>query len=848
MRSSKSGLVQIPILLGLAVMAIALPLASKLVSQNQELRKEAAFEEGTGGSGCVRKCRFTGEYTATFQPIEVCECVVPTTRPTASMAPAYPTATSAPRPTSRPRSTDKPIPTDIPVEIPSEDSRCSVSYNKPSGCSCNSNSQCANGWCDGGKCHADNPLVQPTVAKEPTPTGVSPTEVKKVSTIAFDQCTAFVNKPNGCNCSSDSECVNDCVGGKCGIKPTPRATSTNVPVYRSCNSPCKNPDFPCSGGNSCVWAGGSNKCRNPRCSNETDCDCAVEPTSAPIVSGECMTADDCSTKSGFKLLGCSGLPRQCRYQALPTATPTEVPDDFCFDNSDCTRAGLIGSCSSTHRCIYRQPTATMTPVPTINPNVHCNAQLLSNLGCGKEGCKANEVAERWRRVDCVEVIRCNPSDSCNSSPVCTAGQKRCVNGQADSQSCLNGSWGVIKSCGGYGCNDMGECRQAPSPTPTWSLFAGDTNQPVNIPECRNGESLENIGSAMIPNFICITVEERAEINKQNEIIGGALLTTAAVPIVLGLLPGVVATTAVTSGPVAAAATALLYAQQTVAALPVGGQLAVGGVLASLEMSGFVMGADACLKNPNSEECVAFMVSGQLGLWNEGGKEILSFADDGINQVSKAAVDRLEGIANPEFDARNPFLSDDFLELMDSLPDGAAERLGGYYMKGDEFEDWYIRRGATADQARWTAGVYSSDQKFIVARDSGSFVRNKSTGMHEGYHARDDATGYYDWVKQLQDQLLLDGMNVDDVVKIRSSLVERSAINQELEYLRGQKNVVATMEDAFDVDKAVENARRYLLVKDSEIGNVFSNYDGYAFLNRDPEVVNPWEAFTFGFHD
>ncbi|MBU3935573.1 hypothetical protein KJ909_02770, partial [Patescibacteria group bacterium] len=620
-----------------------------------------------------------------------------------------------PRSTSKPKPTDRPLPTDIPVEIPSEDSGCSVSYNKPSGCSCSNHNQCSSGWCDGGKCHADNPLVQPTVAKEPTPT-------KKTTEIAFDQCTAFVNKPNGCNCSFDSECVNDCVGGKCGIKPTPRVTSTNVPVYRSCNSPCKNPDFPCSGGNSCVWVGGSNKCRNSKCSNETDCDCTVEPTNAPIVSGECMTADDCDAKSGFKLLGCSGSPRSCRYQALPTATPTEVPDDFCFDNSDCSRAGLIGSCSSTHRCIYRQATATPSPIPTINPDVHCNAQLLSNLGCGKEGCKANEAAELWKRVDCVEIVRCNPSDSCNSSPTCTAGQKRCVNGQADSQSCLNGSWGVIKSCGGYGCNDMGECRQAPSPTPTWSLFAGDTSQPVNIPECRNGESLENIGSAMIPNFICITAEERDKINKQNEIIGGALLTTAAVPIVLGLLPGVVATTAVTSGPVAAAGAAMLYAQQTVAALPQGVQTVVSGVAVVSEWAGIAKGWDACQKDPNSMECASLMAGGSLGLFNDLQNRTVGVADDAARAVARKAV-------NPELiPAMDLYSQGDYEGAMQETRKILQENATVFPFDDFRMEDLPIERG----------GFQGFGQ--VTLNQNLSLKKQSSFSIHEGSHFLDDALG------------------------------------------------------------------------------------------------------------
>ena len=49
--SSQKGAIQLPILIGLLILAVALPAATRLVQQRQETREKAAYEEGTGGGG-----------------------------------------------------------------------------------------------------------------------------------------------------------------------------------------------------------------------------------------------------------------------------------------------------------------------------------------------------------------------------------------------------------------------------------------------------------------------------------------------------------------------------------------------------------------------------------------------------------------------------------------------------------------------------------------------------------------------------------------------------------------------------------------------------------------------------
>jgi len=53
----RSALVQIPLLLGFLIMAVAVPVATKLVQQNQDTRNQAA---GCGSSGTISQCGSKG--------------------------------------------------------------------------------------------------------------------------------------------------------------------------------------------------------------------------------------------------------------------------------------------------------------------------------------------------------------------------------------------------------------------------------------------------------------------------------------------------------------------------------------------------------------------------------------------------------------------------------------------------------------------------------------------------------------------------------------------------------------------------------------------------------------------
>lgn len=198
-----------------------------------------------------------------------------------------------------------------------------------------------------------------------------------------------------CNeqCSVDSDCSdgNTCVDNGSGTKVcrNPNCSEVTdcicVPNLPACNESCESDDE-CSGGTLCLDNGaGVNVCRNPECSEATDCTCTI-PSSC---SESCTEDSDCGSGNSCVDDGTGSLV--CRNplctdaedctctEATPTPTPTPTPppscnntctvDAECPSSMDCVSGSCRNpSCSSETDCICPEVTPTPTPVKT-NPPV-----------------------------------------------------------------------------------------------------------------------------------------------------------------------------------------------------------------------------------------------------------------------------------------------------------------------------------------------------------------------------------------------------------------------------------------------------------------------------------------------
>ena len=240
---NKKGLAQIPLMIGLLIMALAVPVATKLVQQNQENRGQAACYANYAGCNNNASC-CSGVCSGVCMPASN-----PTTRPVATSTPR-PAPTSTPVPCKNNGSIVSSASqccsnyayyisgsglTCLASQPTSTPNPCSVSNGKPSNCPCSYNNQCSSGYCSG-------------VCTTPPPSTATPTNDPRQPCGSWrsDECSTG-------SCTGGNVCINNhATGSKC-LCITPTATPTNDP-RQPCGSwrsdECSTGS--CTGGNVCI--------------------------------------------------------------------------------------------------------------------------------------------------------------------------------------------------------------------------------------------------------------------------------------------------------------------------------------------------------------------------------------------------------------------------------------------------------------------------------------------------------------------------------------------------------------------------------------------------------------------
>lgn len=512
----RKALAQIPLILGLFVMAVAIPVATKLVQQNQDTRNKAASVT-CGSSGTISQCGSKGGCATGYRCLPngcsydpACGGFVPTNtpKPPTATPTVNPPRTCIPDggcrtvgglpccnyenpddtscgtgikcvhskpipPTSRPTSTPTPTPTCI------QDGNCLLSGRNC--CSGNMKSDplgCTTGTrCGGYSCQTD---AGSGVCRS---TGCLNTETDKgQSNCASGRCC--IPKPtatptvkpscsnNGVTCSINSQCCsNHCVTGICVANCSANGTTCTIDM-QCCSSHCV-------AGKCSATAASPTPTKKPSPTPTKK----PSPTSVPCAT----TGQSCTTRSCCNAVAdvCTdeGLsyPRCVPRNQIPTYIP--VPTISCAKSGQacstkpccepyldvCTDEGL-----SYPRCVPRSQIPTYIPVPTQMPCAVTGGSCSSSLGC----CAMSDKCTSGKCIAPTPTST-NPTSGPNpptSGPIPTTGgcsgskpadkctdpktlyiNAQCVNNQWDWNEQLCNSAGRKESCGGkeYCCPSAG---------------------------------------------------------------------------------------------------------------------------------------------------------------------------------------------------------------------------------------------------------------------------------------------------------------------------------------------------------------------------------------------------------
>lgn len=149
-----------------------------------------------------------------------------------------------------------------------------------------------------------------------------------------DKQQCLPSSTSGCSWRTFS-CDNGCSRGVCIIAPTPTTVPVN-PQNCYCSSSgtwlgyyCEIKGQSCSTAPTTIPTGRLSPTPITRLTSTPPVTVSISPTSVPLptvssAASECMTADDCSSREGYKILSCTGSPKRCVYTRLqePTLAPT----------------------------------------------------------------------------------------------------------------------------------------------------------------------------------------------------------------------------------------------------------------------------------------------------------------------------------------------------------------------------------------------------------------------------------------------------------------------------------------------------------------------------------------------
>lgn len=377
------GLAQIPLLIGLLIMAVAVPVATKLVEQNQDTRNLATSSCASAGelmyyghpccSGLVQtNCTGSGSYatctcinpivnpptstpymkTCTYRTCSNNACVSRTTTiPSNLTCPAStclsdsvcrPANTSTPRPTSRPTTVPTARPTDVP-ECGGLNQKCCFDVSTYQSY-CGYQLTCKSGNC-----------VTSTITSTPKPTATP----KPISAC----------KTDGCNTLGST--------ASCTVNPGYAGVTPGVGT-KTCNR---------------NWIA--------NCLNWSECKVSINPTRTPTGTATC-------TYSNVGKCGSAG--------GCPTG-------QMCYTSGNGTYCKVDTDCGDGYPTV--RPSATRTPKPTDKPSI-CDYPVVGQCG-SSGGCADGEMCySSGGTPSCVKNSNCNCTydkvGQCGSAGGCPVGQ------------------------------------------------------------------------------------------------------------------------------------------------------------------------------------------------------------------------------------------------------------------------------------------------------------------------------------------------------------------------------------------------------------------------------------------
>lgn len=239
----RKGLAQIPLILGLLVMAIAIPVATKLVQENQDLRNSAA---SCGSSGTISQCGGKGGCATGYRCLPQgcsydpsCGGFVPTNTPRPATPTPIPCAKSGQACSTRSCCLSTDVCTDeglsYPRCVPRTEIPTYIPIPTPTPVVCaGSGKPCSTRSCCSGLTCTDEGLAYPQ---------------------CIENCSLLTNRPDNCKCTNNTQCNSkNCSSGIC--KPA------NPPIVVT-QPPSKPPvSDKCPGAQACPDPNNGNKLRN----------------------------------------------------------------------------------------------------------------------------------------------------------------------------------------------------------------------------------------------------------------------------------------------------------------------------------------------------------------------------------------------------------------------------------------------------------------------------------------------------------------------------------------------------------------------------------------------------------
>lgn len=326
-------------------MAIAIPVATKLVQENQDSRNQAA-----GGCGPANhSCRYNGECCSGICNGGRCGGVAPTRVPTS--IPTTPRCRNNGSGCSNNSNCcsgycGDGVCANLPVDP------CGRATGRPNGCYCNGHSLCASGYCGDNRCG-----IRPTAVPTNTPRPATPTPIPCAK--------------SGQACSTRSCCLSTDVCTDEGLSYPRCVPRTEIPTYIPIPTPtpvvCAGSGKPCStrsccSGLTCTDEGLAypqciencslltNRPDNCKCTNNTQCNsknCSsgiCKPANPPIV----VTQPPSKPPVSDKCPGAQACPDPNNGNKLRNCTPPD--SDGTPQDTLCTAAGMKMACGGRDYC------------------------------------------------------------------------------------------------------------------------------------------------------------------------------------------------------------------------------------------------------------------------------------------------------------------------------------------------------------------------------------------------------------------------------------------------------------------------------------------------------------------